>query len=96
MDAFAPCVSTTLNNLGNMLRDLGERAEARQAYEEALGILLPYVKEEPRAFAERLAMVVGNAVKLLKETGEKPEEWPPLVEAVGVLAELKEGKEEGG
>ncbi len=84
----------TLNNLGNVLRDLGERAQARQAYEEALPIYTRCAKAEPKAFAGYLVTVARNAGKLIEQTGEKPDDWPALAEAQKLLSQFKAAEKE--
>lgn len=57
-------VAATLNNLGNALRDLGDRAGAKAAYEEAWGIYSEFEKRYPGAFTFQLQVVGRNLANL--------------------------------
>ena len=74
--AFEQNVAATLNNLGNVQRDLGEREAARDAYVEALGIFETLAKRWPKAFAGDLRIALGNYTEITPETPE--DRWWPL------------------
>jgi tetratricopeptide (TPR) repeat protein len=62
----------TLNNLGLVLRDLGERQAARKQYEEALEIYHRYMERFPQAFSHDFEGVLRNYKRLIEEGQQRP------------------------
>ena len=62
----------TLNNLGTGFSDLGERGEARRAFNEALDIYLPLAEQLPQAFGPNFMTVLRNDVQLIGEAPDDP------------------------
>ena len=58
----------TLNNLGTVLAELGERPQARQAYEEALELYRPFFEKWPQAFGQDFWRVLHNYIDLVEES----------------------------
>ncbi|MEE8586846.1 MAG: tetratricopeptide repeat protein [Acidobacteriota bacterium] len=88
--AFLPDVATTLNNLGNVLRKLGEKAESRQAFEEALPIYRQLAEQHPAAFLPDVAMTLNNLGAVLRDLGEKAESRQAHEEALEIYLPLAE------
>jgi hypothetical protein len=74
-------VATTLNNLGNVLSDLGERAAARAAYEEALRISDALEAPTPHEAGGTRC----NLAHLLWEDGQRQQAFKQALEAVSAL-----------
>ncbi|PIU94426.1 MAG: hypothetical protein COS65_07660, partial [Armatimonadetes bacterium CG06_land_8_20_14_3_00_66_21] len=70
--AFEQDVAMTLNNLGNVQRDLGEREAARESYTEALALYLPLAAKWPAAFAQYLRIVFRNYTTVTDESADDP------------------------
>ncbi|MEZ4606335.1 MAG: tetratricopeptide repeat protein [Deinococcales bacterium] len=55
-----PDLATSLNNLGKMYSDLGQRSETLKATERALDIYEKLAQSNPDAFLPDLAMSLNN------------------------------------
>jgi hypothetical protein len=62
----------TLNNLGTVQSDLGEREAARECYAEALGIYAPLAEKYPRAFVHNLRIVLRGYTSVTPESEDDP------------------------
>jgi hypothetical protein len=62
----------TLNNLGTVLKDLGEREAARTTYTEALEIYWRLGDKWPQAFNQNFLTVLHNYLELTDEDAEDP------------------------
>ncbi len=69
--AYEPDVAMTLNNLGTLLCDLGERDEARHACHEALEILWPLANQWPKAYVYDFRGALNNYLIIV---GEAPDD----------------------
>lgn len=72
-DAYLPDVATSLNNLGALLADLGERDEARRHYEEALQTYWPFFEKFPRAFRSNVLIVLNGLTRVYLALGLEAE-----------------------
>ena len=70
-DAHLRNVATTLNNLGALLANLGEREAARSHYDEALGLRRQLAARYPDAYLPDVAMTLNNLGALLANLGER-------------------------
>src|SRR5206468_867219 len=84
--AFEPGLAATLNNLGIALNDLGDSAEARVAFEEALAVRRRLAQTSPAAFEPELAGTLSNLGIASRDQGEPAEARAAYEEAVGILA----------
>ena len=82
--AFLPYVAGTLNNLGLLLSGLGERGQAREAYDEALAIYRKLAQAEPAAFEPDVAMTLNNLGNVLRELKNWPEARSTYDEALRI------------
>lgn len=73
-DAYLPDVATTLNNLGALLADLGEREAPRQNYEESVGIYWNFFQRFPAAFHRNLVMALNGLRRVHEALGNNEEE----------------------
>jgi tetratricopeptide (TPR) repeat protein len=64
---YEPDVATTLNNLGNVLRDLRRFEEAEGAYREALEIYRRLADEEPQVYEPDVATTLNNLGLVLED-----------------------------
>ena len=88
--AFERYLAATLNNLGTVLRDLGEREPARQAFEEALGMYRKLAQAEPAPFEPYLVATLNNLGTVLRDLGKRAEARKAYEEALGVCRRLAE------
>ena len=75
----------SLNNLGNMLGELGRREEALQAAQEAVDIRRRLAETRPDAFLPNLAMSLNNLGTMLSQLGRREEALQAAQEAVRTL-----------
>ncbi len=68
-DAFIPDLAMSLNNLANMLSDLGRREEALKAAEEAVGLYRPLADARPDIFIPDLAGSLNTLANTLERSG---------------------------
>ena len=59
-DAFVPDLAASLNNVANMLSDLGRREKALAAAEEAVKALAPSFQAAPYAFDRWMRVICTN------------------------------------
>ena len=85
-------LATTLNNLGAVLSDLGERAGAQAAFEEALGIYRKLAEAEPAAFLQYVAITLNNLGNVLCDLGERAGARAAYEEALGIMRKLAEAE----
>ena len=69
-DAYLPDVATTLNNLGILLANLGERDAARSHYQEALETCWPLFEKHPAAFGHRVLNSLRGLVPVYEALGQ--------------------------
>ena len=81
-----PDLAGSLNNLANMLSDLGRREEALAAAEEAVRLYRTLAQARPDAFMPDLAMSLNNLANMLSDLG-RPEE--ALAAAEETIAKLR-------
>ncbi len=70
---FEPNLAATLNNLGTVLSDRRELAEAQQAYERALEIRERLAEADPHIFEPNLAATLNNLGNVLRDRRELAE-----------------------
>ncbi|MBY0277661.1 tetratricopeptide repeat protein, partial [Candidatus Binatia bacterium] len=73
-DAFEPYLAMSLNNLGNMLSELGRREDALDAAREAAEVLWPHTMRLPGGFDAWLKVIAANYVRRCEEAGVDPDE----------------------
>ncbi len=81
---LAPCLGT----LGNVLHDLGEHPQARQAFAEALAIYRRLAQQHPAAYEPDVAMTLNNLGAVLANLGERPPARQALEEALAIRRRL--------
>ena len=91
-DASEPSGSLagSLSNLANILSELGRRAEALVAAEEAVALYRQLVETTPQAFVPDLAMSLSNLASFLSEVGRREEALAAAEEAVALRRRLAE------
>ena len=72
-DAFRPDLAMSLNNLGNRYSALGRRAEALEAYREAISTLAPYFDQYADALAHNMGIMVRGYLRVAGELGREPD-----------------------
>ncbi len=77
-----------LNNLGSILSELGRRAEALQAAQEATDIYRQLAAANPQAFQPDMAMSLNNLGNRLSELGRREEALQAAQEAVSIRRQL--------
>ncbi|MGQ9494610.1 MAG: tetratricopeptide repeat protein, partial [Anaerolineae bacterium] len=70
--AFLPDLAGSLNNLGNVLSNVGRREEALAAYEEAVRTLQPFFQAHPQAFRSWMKTMVENYRRACQALGREP------------------------
>lgn len=86
--AFEPYLAGMLHNLATVLRDLGEWAGVRQAFEQALAIRRRLADAQPGAFEPHLAVTLNNLGNTLADQGEHPRARETLEEALAISRKL--------
>ncbi|MBM4328263.1 MAG: tetratricopeptide repeat protein [Deltaproteobacteria bacterium] len=81
-----------LNNLGNMLSDLGRREEALKAAKEAVEIYRDLAKARPDAFLPDLAMSLNNLGGRLSNLGRREEALEAAQEATEIYQGLAKAR----
>jgi tetratricopeptide (TPR) repeat protein len=76
-DAFNPNLAAALNNLANMLSELGHREDALRAIEESVELYRSLAKQHPAFFNPKLALALDNLAVILSALG-RPEEVPQM------------------
>ena len=84
-DAFRPDLAMSLNNLANMLSDLGRREDALAAVEEAVALYRELAAARPDAFRPDLAMSLNNLSNMLSALGRREDALAAVEEAVAPL-----------
>jgi len=87
-DAYLPDVAMTLNNLGILLADLGEREAARQHFDEALGLYRQLAGRYPDAYLPDVATTLNNLGALLANLGEREAARHHYQEALSLCRQL--------
>ncbi len=59
-EVYLPRVATTLNNLGNVQRALGDLASARASFEEGLASCRDLARQRPEVYRPEVAMTLNN------------------------------------
>ena len=85
-------VAWASNNLGNLLKVLGERVGARKLYEEALEIFRDLAQSEPGAYMPDVAMTANNLGILLKVLGERAAARALYEEALEIRRDLAQAE----
>ena len=80
----------SLNNLGKMLSELGQREDALKATQEAVDIYRKLAEKRPDAFLPDLAMSLNNLGKMLSELGQREDALKATQEAVDIYRKLAE------
>ncbi|MEZ4632650.1 MAG: tetratricopeptide repeat protein [Deinococcales bacterium] len=83
-DAFLPDLAISLNNLGNMYSDLGQRSEALKATERAVAIREKLAQSNPDAFLPDLAMSLNNLGIRYSNLGQRSEALKATERAVAI------------
>jgi tetratricopeptide (TPR) repeat protein len=73
---------------GNLLSELGERAQARKYYEEALSTYRKVAEAEPGAYLPDVAMTLNNLGTLLSDLGERAQALEHYEEALSIRRKL--------
>ena len=71
--AYTPDLAGSLNNLANILSEVGRSGEALEAVQEAVGLYRELVEASPAAYTPDLAMSLNNLANILKEKGQYEE-----------------------
>ncbi|MEZ4632168.1 MAG: tetratricopeptide repeat protein [Deinococcales bacterium] len=91
-DAFLPDLAMSLNNLGNMLRDVGEREGALTATQEAVAIRRQLAQSRPDAFLPDLASSLNNLGNMLSAVGEREGALTATQEGVAIRRQLAQSR----
>ncbi|MSS72637.1 MAG: tetratricopeptide repeat protein [Candidatus Latescibacteria bacterium] len=83
-------LASCLVTLGNVQRDLGEREEAKESYQEALEIYRRFAKVHPAAFDQAVAMTLNNLGTVQGDLGEREEAKESYQEALEIQRRLAE------
>jgi hypothetical protein len=73
-EAFRPDLAKSLGTYGRALLGLGQASEAREAFEEGLRILLPFVQRIPVTFRKQADELLQDYLRACKEAGKAPDE----------------------
>jgi tetratricopeptide (TPR) repeat protein len=84
----SPTWPRSLNNLGVMLSEMGRRAEALQATQEAVDLYRQLAAQHPDAFPPYLAASLANLGNRLSEMGRRAEALQATQEAVDLYRRL--------
>jgi len=84
-DAFLPALAMSLNNLGTMHSDLGQREAALVATEEAVGYYQALAEALPAAFMQNFLISVQNLARILQEAERSIESHPTMMAAIEFL-----------
>jgi tetratricopeptide (TPR) repeat protein len=84
----------SVNNLANMLSDLGRREEALAQAEEAVRIYRQLAEARPEAFLPDLGMSVNNLANRLSDLGRREEALAQAEGAVRIYRQLAEARPE--
>ena len=74
----------SLNNLANVLSDLGRREEALTAAQEAADLYRALARARPEAFTPDLAMSLNNLAAMLSTLGRREEALTAAQEAADI------------
>jgi len=83
-----PILAQLLNNLGNILSELGHREEALEATGEAVKIRRELARKHPETYLPDLAMSLNNLGNRLSDLGHREEALEATREAVEIRREL--------
>ena len=83
-------LARALSNLGNRLGDVGRRAEALAAAEEAVAIRRQLAEDSPAAHLSDLAALLTNLGLSLAQAGRRAEALAAVEEAVAIRRQLAE------
>jgi tetratricopeptide (TPR) repeat protein len=83
-------VASTLNNLGNLHRDQNRMAEARQAFEEALGIRRKLAEANPETYLPDVASTLNNLGLLHRDENRMAEARQAFEEALKIYRAFAE------
>jgi tetratricopeptide (TPR) repeat protein len=83
-DAFQPALAISLNNLGGILSNLGQREAAHEATREAVELYRALAVRNPDAFRSALAASLSNLGGMLNDLGQ----WEAAHEATHEVVEL--------
>jgi tetratricopeptide (TPR) repeat protein len=84
-DAFLPDLAMSLNNLGNRLSEMGRRAEALQATQEAVDLYRRLAAQHPDAFLPDLARSLGAYGLVLRGLGRSAEAAAAFAEGLRAI-----------
>lgn len=87
-EAYKLNVAITLNNLGNLLRDIGELRQAQTCHEEALQNLRELEQKIPEAYKPKVAIALSNLTLLYLKLEEEETAEKAYQEAHDVYQEL--------
>ncbi len=82
--AYLPYVAHTLNNLGVVQSDLGDRPGARASYKEALEIYRQLASGDPTGFDMYVSIALTNLGKVLLDQGHRSEARQCLEQALDI------------
>ena len=88
--AYTPNLAGALNNLANILSEVGERNEALVAAREAVELYRGLAEASPQAYTPNLAGALNNLANILSEVGERNEALVAAREAVELYRGLAE------
>ena len=79
-EAYTPDLAMSLNNLANILSEVGRSGEALEAAQEAVELYRALVQGSPEAYTPRLAMSLNNLANRLSEEGRYEEAFNVFTE----------------
>ena len=88
--AYTPNLAASLNNLANILSEVGKQDEALEAAREAVRLRRALAEATPQAYTPNLAMSLTNLAAFLSEVGERNEALEAAREAVELYRGLAE------
>ena len=93
-EAYLPDVAMTLNNLGNLHRNIGKHGDAEKEYGEALEIRRKLAASTPEAYLPYVATTLNNLGNLHYDTGKHGDAEKEYGEALEIRRKLAEASPE--
>ena len=93
-EAYTPRLAMSLNNLANILSDVGRSGEALGAAQEAVELYRALVQGSPEAYTPDLAGSLNNLANRLSDVGRSGEALEAAQEAVELYRALVQGSPE--